>query len=133
MYIPIVLCHVDCNPDNFLLLPDNTIRLIDWEYAGMSDPIIDIAMYSIYSYYTKEDAEKLLLIYKGSKVDNEEYIRLYGYMALGGFLWSLWTEYKQSFGVEFGEYGMKMYRYAKEYYSHIISMTTILHKENVDL
>ena len=31
-------------------------------------------------------------------------------------LWSNWCEYKKSLGVEFGEYSLRQYRYAKEYY-----------------
>jgi thiamine kinase-like enzyme len=49
-------------------------------------------------------------------------LRLYAYAALGGYLWALWTQYKQSFGVEFGEYGIKMYRYAKDYYGYITKL-----------
>ncbi len=33
-----------------------------------------------------------------------------------GFLWSNWCEYKSRLGVEFGEYSLKQYRYAKDYY-----------------
>jgi CTP:phosphocholine cytidylyltransferase-like protein/thiamine kinase-like enzyme len=115
------LCHIDSNPDNFIKLSDNTLKLIDWEYAGMADPLIDVAMYAIYSCYSKEEADKLLNIYLGRIADNSEAMRLYAYMSLGGYLWAMWTEYKQSFGVEFGEYGMNMYRYAKEYYYYCMN------------
>ena len=33
-----------------------------------------------------------------------------------GLLWSNWCEYKLHLGVKFGEYSIKQYRYAKEYY-----------------
>jgi CTP:phosphocholine cytidylyltransferase-like protein/thiamine kinase-like enzyme len=118
MKIPRVLCHIDSNPDNYIKLPDGSVRLIDWEYAGMCDPIMDISMYAIYSYYSQSEMDTLLRIYLQREPDTNEKERLYMYAALGGYLWALWTEYKQSFGVEFGDYGMKMYRYAKEYYNH---------------
>jgi CTP:phosphocholine cytidylyltransferase-like protein/thiamine kinase-like enzyme len=121
--LPAVLCHIDCNPDNFIRLPDNSLRIIDWEYAGMCDPVIDIAMYAIYSYYAKEQADALFKLYLRRRPSVQENFRLYAYMSLGGFLWALWTEYKQSFGVEFGEYGLKMYRYAKDFYSCAISIS----------
>ena len=41
---PEVLSHIDSVADNFLFLPDGSVRLIDWEYAGMCDPLIDISM-----------------------------------------------------------------------------------------
>jgi CTP:phosphocholine cytidylyltransferase-like protein/thiamine kinase-like enzyme len=118
MNISPVLCHVDSNPDNILRLADGSVRVIDWEYAGMGDPIMDISMYSIYSYYSKLDMDELLKIYLQREPVANETARLYIYAALGGYLWALWTEYKQSFGVEFGDYGMKMYRYAKEFYNY---------------
>ena len=40
---------------------------------------------------------------------------VYAYMALGGFLWSLWAVYKAALGEEFGEYTLIMYRYAKDF------------------
>jgi CTP:phosphocholine cytidylyltransferase-like protein len=116
---PKVLCHVDSNPDNIIRLQDGSIKIIDWEYAGMGDPLMDIAMYSIYSYYSKSEMDKLLKVYLQRDPDISEVSRLYIFAALGGYLWALWTEYKQSFGVEFGDYGMKMYRYAKDFYSHL--------------
>ena len=119
-YIEKVLCHVDSNPDNFIKLPDGTVKLIDWEYAGMCDPIIDISMYSIYSYYSKSEMIELLKIYLQREPTHNEVLRLFIYVALGGYLWALWTQYKQSLGVEFGEYGMKMYRYAKDFYNYIL-------------
>jgi thiamine kinase-like enzyme len=82
----------------------------------MCDPLIDISMYAIYSDYNKDQADSLLEIYLKRVPAQHETIRMYAYMALGGFLWALWTEYKQSFGIEFGDYGLKMYRYAKEFY-----------------
>jgi len=120
MNVTPVLCHIDSNPDNYIRLDDGSVKIIDWEYAGMCDPIMDISMYSIYSYYSKPEMDELLNIYLERESDKNETVRLYSYAALGGYLWALWTCYKQSFGVEFGEYGMKMYRYAKDYYNIII-------------
>jgi len=115
------LCHVDCNPDNIIRLSDGMLRIIDWEYAGMADPIVDIAMYSIYAYFSKEKSLELLCLYLQRQPKRDEKIRLYAYMALGGYLWALWTEYKQALGVEFGYYGMYMYRYAKDFYKNCIA------------
>ena len=43
-------------------------------------------------------------------------IKIYAYIAICGFLWSNWCEYKSICGVEFGEYSLRQYRYAKDYY-----------------
>ncbi|MBF1011146.1 MAG: phosphotransferase, partial [Lachnoanaerobaculum sp.] len=110
------LCHIDSVADNFIITADDRIKLIDWEYAGMAEPIIDVAMCSIYSYYDKEKANTLLESYLQRKPTNDEYKKLYAYMALSGYLWSLWTVYKSNIGEEFGEYSLKMYRYAKDFF-----------------
>lgn len=111
------LCHIDSVADNFIITADDRIKLIDWEYAGMAEPIIDVAMCSIYSYYDKEEANTLLESYLQRKPANDEYKKLYAYMALSGYLWSLWTVYKSNIGEEFGEYSLKMYRYAKDFFA----------------
>lgn len=116
---PKVLAHIDSNVDNFLLLQDGSLRLIDWEYAGMCDPLIDISMCAIYSYYNEEQLERLLDLYLRRTATNEERMVVYSYAALGGFLWSLWAVYKSSLGVEFGDYTLIMYRYAKQYYRKV--------------
>lgn len=116
---PKVLSHIDSNVDNFLILPDGSLRLIDWEYAGMCDPLIDISMCAIYSYYNEEEMDRLLDLYLKRPASDEEKLVVYSYAALGGFLWSLWAVYKSELGVEFGDYTLIMYRYAKKYYKKV--------------
>lgn len=111
-----VLSHLDTVVDNFLILPDGEVRLIDWEYAGMCDPLADIAMCAIYSYYSDEETDRLIGIYLDRSPSKEEQYTVYAYMALGGYLWSLWAIYKAFLGEEFGEYTIIMYRYAKSCY-----------------
>ncbi len=116
MVIPSVFCHIDPVCDNFLILPNGDIKLIDWEYAAMCDPLIDIAMFAIYSKFDPSQLETLIEYYFENGPSNDERLRIYIYVALGGFLWSLWGGYKQSLGVSFGDYTLLMYRYAKTYY-----------------
>ena len=109
------LCHIDANYDNFLIDQNNNVFLIDWEYAGMQDPDLDIAMYAIYAGYTKEKIDQLINIYYENKVSENIRYKIYAYVAVGGLLWSNWCEYKQSLGSDFGEYSLAQYRYAKVY------------------
>ena len=114
-----VLTHIDAVPDNFLFMEKagrEEIRLIDWEYAGMEDPHVDIAMFCIYSLYNKRQVDRLIAAYFTEGCDNETRIKIYCYIAVCGLLWSNWCEYKRNLGVEFGEYSLRQYRYAKEYY-----------------
>lgn len=115
-----VLTHIDAVPDNFLFIRDESgneeIRLIDWEYAGMQDPHVDIAMFCIYAMYDREHVDQLIRAYFPEGCSFETQVKIYCYIAMCGLLWSNWCEFKSSLGVEFGEYSLMQYRYAKEYY-----------------
>lgn len=108
------LVHIDAVPDNFLFTK-NGIRIIDWEYAGMQDPHVDIAMFCIYSLYSKEQVDHLIDLYFKGEVALMIRTKIYAYIASAGLLWSNWCEYKRSLGIDFGEYSLCQYRYAKEY------------------
>lgn len=115
-----VLTHIDAVPDNFLFVADGRgeeeIRLIDWEYAGMQDPHVDIAMFCVYSMYDRAHVDGLIRAYFTEGCTDETRIKIYCYIAACGLLWSNWCEYKRSLGVEFGEYSLRQYRFAKDYY-----------------
>ena len=117
------LTHIDAVPDNFLIYKDSdgneNISLIDWEYAGMQDPHVDIAMFCIYSLYDKAQSDNLIDTYFkacGKEADEDTRTKIYCYIAACGLLWSNWCEYKSTLGVEFGEYSLRQYRYAKDFY-----------------
>ena len=115
-----VLTHIDAVPDNFLFVKSadgkETIRLIDWEYAGMQDPHVDIAMFCIYSLYDKAQVDNLIQAYFYDGCSETTKLKIYCYISACGLLWSNWCEYKRNLGVEFGEYSLRQYRFAKEYY-----------------
>jgi len=109
------LTHIDAVPDNFLFVGDR-IYLIDWEYSGMQDPHVDLAMFIIYAMYDQDKAEELIDAYFEGQCPENTRTKIYCYIAVCGFLWSNWCEFKRICGVEFGEYSLRQYRYAKEYY-----------------
>lgn len=117
------LCHIDSVPDNFLMKDsedgETEIHLIDWEYAGMQDTDVDIAMFAIYSMYEKEQVDALIDAYYTEGCPEQVRIKIYCYVAVCGLLWSNWCEFKRQQGVEFGEYSLRQYRYAKEYYRYV--------------
>ncbi len=114
-----VLTHIDAVPDNFMFAENDgkeEIRLIDWEYAGMQDPHVDIAMFCIYSLYEREQIDNLIDTYFYEGCADAVRTKIYCYVAACGLLWSNWCEYKRALGVDFGEYSLKQYRYAKDFY-----------------
>ncbi|MDO4439408.1 MAG: sugar phosphate nucleotidyltransferase [Eubacteriales bacterium] len=120
------ISHIDSVVDNFIFLPGadvseserdiSRLRLIDWEYSAMCDPLIDVAMCIIYSYMNEAEAKELEELYFGRKPDEEEENVINAYIALGGLLWALWGVYKEFCGVQqYSDYTLRMYRYFKEY------------------
>ncbi len=114
------LTHIDAVPDNFLFFKNREgkedLRLIDWEYAAMQDPHVDLAMFCIYALYDQEQVDRLIDLYFTEGCTRETRLKIYCYIAACGLLWSNWCEYKRNLGVEFGEYSLRQYRYAKDYY-----------------
>ena len=114
-----VLCHIDSVPDNFLIEEKNgslpQVRLVDWEYAGMQDPHLDIAMFIVYSMFDRDMADGLIDAYFTEGCSHLTRMKIYCYIAASGLLWSNWCEYKRKLGVEFGCYAQRQYEYAKEY------------------
>lgn len=111
----IILSHIDPVADNFLITPDGKVRLIDWEYAGMQDPDVDIAMFAIYSMLDREKIDNIINYYFDDKCDIKTRIKIYCYISVCGLLWSNWCEY-EGFLEEYKEYSLAQYNYAKEYY-----------------
>lgn len=119
----ITLTHLDSVPDNFLIYEQDNkeyIKLIDWEYASMQDSDVDLAMFCIYAMYNKSQCDNLINIYYDNKCDVLIRLKIYCYIAICGLLWSNWCEYKHSLGVEFGEYSIAQYRFAKDFYKYAL-------------
>lgn len=109
------LTHIDAVPDNFLFVGED-LRLIDWEYAGMQDPHVDIAMFGIYAMYDPAQMDALIDAYFPEGCEETIRTKIYCYIAACGLLWSNWCECKRQHGVDFGEYSLRQYRFAKDYY-----------------
>ncbi|MCM1119876.1 MAG: phosphotransferase family protein [bacterium] len=113
------LAHIDAVADNFLIMEsgeDVDVRLIDWEYAAMYDPHIDVAMFAVYSMYDRPQIDRLIAAYFSEGCGDDIRVKIYCYIAACGLLWSNWCEYKRQCGVEFGGYALSQYQYAKDYY-----------------
>ena len=87
----------------------------------MQDPDVDIAMFCIYSMLDRKQIDNLIDTYYEKNCKPNIRIKIYCYIAACGLLWSNWCEYKKILGIEFGEYSLKQYRYAKEYYKIAIN------------
>lgn len=114
-------CHNDTVAENFIKGDDRNY-LIDWEYAGMNDPMWDIAGHIIECDFNEDEEELFKNKYfsidydlkKGSEKPSqvqEEKILLF--KICQDFLWAIWTVYKEARGVHFGDYGLMRYERSK--------------------
>ena len=115
--VPEILCHGDYAYSNVLFLQDGSCKIIDWEYSGSSDPIMDVSMYCISSVFDRDRVEKAIRYYLDREPTRIELTRLYMYLSLAGFLWCMWAEYKQGLGEEFTDYSLRTYGYMNDYYA----------------
>ncbi|MBQ8238118.1 MAG: NTP transferase domain-containing protein [Oscillospiraceae bacterium] len=109
------LTHIDAIAENFLISGED-IRLIDWEYAAMQDPHVDIAMFCLHALYDQKQVDEAIYSYFPEGCNSTTKLKIYCYIAVGGLLWSNWCEYKMKHGIEFGAYSLRQYRYAKDYF-----------------
>lgn len=110
------LCQIDANPDNTIFAGCSAIPiLIDFEYAALQDPHLDIAMWAAYCGYSKERFDELLCNYFQDDVDDTTRYKIYGYAALAGMLWYNWCLYKLRYGISYGGYTERQFDYAKKY------------------
>lgn len=112
-----VLCHIDANCDNFLISDEKKVFLIDFEYAGMQDLKLDLAMICIYSDLDKIEIDQLIALYYGQPISRDVRYMIYAYIAIAGFLWSIWCEIKEGESVLNNKYACSQYRYAVEYFN----------------
>jgi len=110
------LCQIDANPDNAIFAGcSGTPTLIDWEYAGLQDPHVDIAMWATYCNYSTEQFNAIINDYFHEDIDDDTRYKIYGYAALAGMLWYNWCIYKQNCGVTYGDYTNNQFEYADKY------------------
>lgn len=62
-FTPSSFCHNDLVHTNFIY--DGTLRVLDWEYAGMGDPFFDLANFSANNHLSSSADESLLTSYFG--------------------------------------------------------------------
>lgn len=62
------LCHNDVHSLN--IVDDGTLRLLDWEYSGIGQPMFDLASICAYHRYDRAQRERLLDAYLASPLVN---------------------------------------------------------------
>lgn len=101
----LVPCHNDPVPENFLKDMRGRMYLIDWEYAGMNDPLWDLGDFSLESSLSKEEEIHFLQLYFEQDIPEDVPLKILLYKICQDFLWSLWTCAKETSGQDYENYG----------------------------
>nr|WP_260620469.1 phosphotransferase [Gordonibacter massiliensis (ex Traore et al. 2017)] len=109
-----VLCHNDMCDSN-IIVSENDIRVIDWEYAGMADPANDVCSFIVGGEHSHDEVMRMLELYFGRDLAPEELRHMFGAIALVSYHWLLWGVYRQSVGHDAGSLLYYWYRYASDY------------------
>jgi thiamine kinase-like enzyme len=97
-----VLCHGDaCVISNYIRLPDGSLKIIDWEQAGMADPLLDIAIATLHQGFENVDPLWCLHHYLDRIPKEHEYLRLFSFLALDSFALTAWCIYENPEQVEY--------------------------------
>lgn len=112
--VELVPCHNDTIAENFIKSGEDKMYLIDWEYAGMNDPMWDLAAHSLENNFSDDEEELLLNIYFNGYVEEKYKKRILINKIYQDFLWSTWTIIKEAKGDDFGSYGIDRYNRAKK-------------------
>lgn len=91
---------------------DGTIYLIDWEYSGMNDPMVDFAALFIEADFTKENQDYILDKHFNGNIPVNAFQKILPYDSMG-LSWAQWTVIiKEAKGDDFGTYGRDRYERA---------------------
>ena len=84
-----VACHCDPLCENFL---DTGTRMwiVDWEYAGMNDPMWDLGDLSVEGEFNDSQDAEMLSAYFGGEPPAKDHARMVVHKAMCDLLWTLW-------------------------------------------
>lgn len=82
-------CHCDPLCENFLDTGER-MWIVDWEYAGMNDPMWDLGDLSVEGKFREEQDEEMIRAYFGGEARPAERGRIVIYKAMCDLLWTLW-------------------------------------------
>ncbi|MDC4232640.1 NTP transferase domain-containing protein [Actinomyces sp. B33] len=118
----LVPSHNDFFPPNFLVAPDGSIDLIDWEYAGMSDEASDFGTMVVCTADMDDDlADTALVHYFGRTPTPLEHRHFWAHVVFAGWCWYVWALLKEAEGDDVGEWLLTYYRHAADYIDPLLA------------
>jgi len=112
MKIQLTMCHNDPLCENFIR-SGNKMYLVDWEYAGMNDPMWDLADFFIEAGLSPTEESEFCSYYFGHAIDINIKRRILMNKILLDFLWSLWGKLRYANGEDLLDYANERYERAR--------------------
>lgn len=109
------LCHCNFCNTNILIDQNNKFYLINWEYAGNSDPACDIGMFIACSNYSLDEAKNIIYRYLLHEPSNSELRHYLAYVSIISYYLFLRAILQESIGNQVGELLYIWYKYIKLY------------------
>ena len=119
------LTHIDAVEINTLITNDKEnprAYLIDWEYAAMNDPHVDLVAFILFANYDKKQTDWFIDKYfeiRNQKCSYETRTKIYALMATFGLLWTSWCEAKRVEGQDYTDYAKTQYKFANDYLKYV--------------
>lgn len=110
---PKVLCHNDTYAVNWIC-GASEICLIDWEYAGMNDPMNDLATMVVRDGLSQAKYDEIVRLYLQREPSTAETRHAYGVCALCAWYWVNWALFKDTLG-EDGYFMLNSWRALNHY------------------
>ena len=85
-----VAAHCDLLSENFILDRDGKMWIIDWEYAGRTDPCFDLGDFCVEHPFTVAEKEAMIRRYCG-ELDERLYYRMLLYEIVCDLWWAVWA------------------------------------------
>lgn len=112
MSLQLTMCHNDPLCENFI--KGDKMYLVDWEYAGMNDPMWDLADFCIEAELTEHEERLFCYFYFGHEIDNNIERHILINKIFLDFLWGLWGKQRSANGEDLIEYANIRYNRAKQ-------------------
>ncbi len=114
--------HNDFCSANVLMGEDGTRVLIDWEYAGMSDPASDFGIFCVCEELDDELMDRALEAYLGHEPSDVERRHHLAHVVFAGWCWYVWSLAKEAAGDNVDTWLYIYYRYAADYVDRVLSL-----------
>lgn len=109
------MCHNDINIDN-VLLTENTLDIIDWEFAGYNDPGYDFGRVIAGLEYDVDEPKILDILeaYFGRPATEKEHLHWMAYTAIHNWYYVGWALYKESISESSRDWMVFFFKQAKK-------------------